>query len=1406
MGRHQRIRDLQRGYVAPNEPDPKWTDINAGLLSRSELIELKQYLIANKNFIDERGRLTLLDKLSPQLMLAVKHNDQDPAYRTIAVDSLVLWISRVNQMLAQNPQHIGEFRQILGPQQSDYLYHYLLTYWSDSGSALGSALKDMFVKLIQYLGLVDPEPKKTFESWLREVLEIPTTMRVLYLVVDNLYKKMDDPNFVLNTKPAFIRDVLSSIWSNAVATNAGKCIALLLNHSYDPDHEEQWLDTWSDDVIASLQPKLRQGVELYLLPHLFKISKTATNQFLKRVEALGDMSLLLGCLALAQNASVISEPFDGDDAIVPLSKMEELFVEDNDYFKVRSLALLLTSPKRTTTIKPYLYDVAYSSLDQMFCEQKVNNRDEMFSLLKKFVLRIRDSTHRLDKERTKLGDVDGDIDLGKRFLDRLLAKSLWYLKPGSFHQYKSFAYKILKCLIESGLDPKVDSKYHDKSKMVSYPFAIDIYTRQLQRIMIDNISDNYEDNRKSSIQILSMSPVPIPQDMLEQASNRAMAMISDMKGKDVDSGSRFYSFLFQHYQRVDKEACKELLQGLEQELEARLQNAKTDFASACFESSVHGYFATFKLIFQEVDYTQLDLQDLTSRLIEACSQSWETIKPILQHDSPEGNLPEGVIVDYSADLESKYGRGTQVISSYSWRALKESSGMIESFIVNAPLTDAQLEAIGPFLMQQLATIRHRGAFSAVYPTFVACCVRCSTINGLTSKWLDQNIDQILAESNFITRRSAGLPYLITGILTADPSLFDSTMARLFEIAQLPVPTDQTLEDVNLPQVNAFNCIKAIFVDSALSDDSVRYVNEGLKLSLDQFDSPVWAIRNCAVMLFTALENRMFSSGKLRHNSLPSYQSRLFFSRYEGIKETFADTLKHAVESGLDDRRQVEKVFPVLTILGRLQPTPNYTELEHLHPLVLACLKTKQWKVRETAARALPSILSSKESILKELQDRLEFSDDLNEVHGSLMAVKQLLPHLDDVSSLVLAKMSQVLQFGYAIIREYLVVIDGMPLDKQSYLLLHDWFLDHLTLEMDGAKQLAASSAAQLLLPSNLRELLPKCLESPLYEVQNTALDYCGKAYLTDEDASFVVGEVWKLVDQKLLWDFTKAKALQLLNTLVKNEVSEDRIRLLLEGSTNKPVRLATVEALGPMVAAATKYFEQWYQAVNELADDDNEYPERSAALKSLISFDKAYVGDDATIKLSVVALLFEYLSDDDDDLRMWASEHVSRTELGLEYRLVPVVAESRLTSWIVNVMKQHTETLPLLLNRFRFFDSNIQLKDMFKQDLLLFGRESQNLYRDGIDHSLRLNEILDQLDVDLTDYQRVISRNVDDITRWFECGAVDGCLGWSLDENKLKFVYDTLRGAKSLGLELSRLRELSLSLDLQPVLVELIDR
>jgi len=88
-----------------------------------------------------------------------------------------------------------------------------------------------------------------------------------------------------------------------------------------------------------------------------------------------------------------------------------------------------------------------------------------------------------------------------------------------------------------------------------------------------------------------------------------------------------------------------------------------------------------------------------------------------------------------------------------------------------------------------------------------------------------------------TRRSAGIPALIVGILSAGaqtPAL-DNVFMKLKSLAQKPVKLSAK-DETSLPQVHAMNSLKEVFKSSILGKRCEHHIADCLDIAADSLNS------------------------------------------------------------------------------------------------------------------------------------------------------------------------------------------------------------------------------------------------------------------------------------------------------------------------------------------------------------------------------------------------------------------------------------------------------------------------------------------------------------------------------------------------------------------------------------------
>ncbi|CAI7573376.1 unnamed protein product [Penicillium palitans] len=710
--------------------------------------------------------------------------------------------------------------------------------------------------------------------------------------------------------------------------------------------------------------------------------------------------------------------------------------------RIAALSLLITA---FSTVKPFTVRATKAilrGLPSMHAESDAYTRGEVLSLTRKFFVRLRggiikdeDVALKTDKTANKpaQGQVRNETETTE-FLRAYLKLLGNDLRLAASYPRHITALKALKLLLDSGLDPRIEVKLLKSEMENIWKVNVEVFDAQLLRLLIDLLLDPFEEVRQTSLSILSLCPREILLNGLQNetdqqsavgmrltdAITRAESLASNTSRADhADTVARLYHIIFcaalpaNSVQPVSGwwTTKASVVDTILKKLEERLLDSKTLFNSTMREAPLHGYTSGLRYIVLMPSFHSLisdgagsaAWRSVHDRIFAICDKIWIEAKPLLCIDSPEGHSDEP-----TEDLNV----GPKDALSYSWRSLREATLLLHATMLNTSygpsgndgLNLADFSNIGGVSFTQLAELRHRGAFSNVSQTFATCCQRCSSskdpsIRELPRSWYQEAKSTIFDSASQLTRRSAGLPALVTGIVGSDPgtSFFTEAINELHEISSLSVEYDKERQYLELPQVHAMNCLKDIFTNAKLGLHTEPFIMKALTLSAERLGSPIWALRNSGLMLFRALLTKMCrvipgAGPGFGGNSGSEPGSRITFPKYPGLLELLSGLLTTTQGEAAEGTEIItERVFPALELVGDKVPSLDDPTDEMLRGLVREHLSSPVWGVREHAARVYASLLT-RQHIPEDLCTLITLPSKITEnyVHGVALCVRYAL--------------------------------------------------------------------------------------------------------------------------------------------------------------------------------------------------------------------------------------------------------------------------------------------------------------------------------------------------------------------------------------------------------------------------------
>ncbi|KAL9097439.1 MAG: hypothetical protein Q9165_000335 [Trypethelium subeluteriae] len=760
-----------------------------------------------------------------------------------------------------------------------------------------------------------------------------------------------------------------------------------------------------------------------------------------------DTALLYAALQTGKDIGIIQEveadqsrKIEGRDGRVnlPDAYFRELLSDPSPMKRLAGLSLPVTSASISQPFSEATLKCLRKNMPNFHVDPDANFRTETLHLIQRLVDRLRAVTSALSRprpSRTRHGSaqhhpedvsesaVDAQnltLQLHIKFIDWYRIFLISELRPTAPYQRRISSLKAFLILLKSGLDLSVPTGELSKQAQgqIQWPIHIRILDDSLVQSTLNLLMDPYDDIRSCAATILAFAANAVPGQagcleidrlglFLSQAET---LMLSSGRADHGDGVARAYALLYAHPgmsfmlrstaapQAPSKSSLSRIgiLQRLVNSIRESINVTKRDFAQAIDAHPMHGALAGLSTG-HDVDYQASlrypAIEEIHRRIVASLRAVWKCVRRVLCDDAPEGHIPENF---EDTDLDTKS------VLSFCWRALKEAR--TSEFQTDFSPTERQeLFELGNLCFEQLVELRHRGAFSTVAQAFATCCMRCGDsvdpmVRGYLDVWYKEALVAIRNQASVTTRRSAGIPSLITSILSADPTpqRFAEVMGALEGEAKAG-RINPAISGTELSQVHALNCLKDIFRTTRLGRKSERYIEIGFDLVGHCLKSDTWAIRNCGLMLFRALIDRLLGTNEsqLPDEPVVASHSRISFDKYPKVLDIILRFLKashasltagNALVTGQHwQQGTTENVFPVFYILQRaIPPREHIVEIKNL---VLSLTASPQWIVRDMAARTFAALVATNIAV-ETLQSVLTLPiPSQNSLHGRLLAAK-----------------------------------------------------------------------------------------------------------------------------------------------------------------------------------------------------------------------------------------------------------------------------------------------------------------------------------------------------------------------------------------------------------------------------------
>lgn len=1285
-------------------------------LINKELISLKANQIITFQNLNEHFLILYLI-----LKQTLDHGNSDDDFITLTNDTLSICLLRISQFSKAN-------KEASFALHFDLLFDYIRMYQNHPYHKVVSSVNTLLAKL---LNLVSDD--SIILVWIK--MQINCSISKNYFnTLDQLVKSCHtDTAFILELYSSNINDWMGRMDSDLANSISKTIFAILSKCKYT--NLSAWFNIWKDLIFSErtlTNDPVRQNLFLHLLPKLMKIDTDLVELIQRHVETIDLPSETRHDVNLSISLTSM------DLLLAPASALDtSLLIHSNSKLRLKSLAVLFggSSPKKAKSLpissETFKAITSLKLIEVYLNDENVETRNLFVSLFSQFVTsRLKESRLSMQKELKKNGDVAKKLKLESysQFLKYLLNLLISYLVPSSNYSQLITSLQLMETLSEELKFFEDDRSYH---------------------YLIQCLFNNYENVRELSFNLLIGSHQErlanyLTDEKSEELIQSSFPILRSLTGRKSEGGCKFMEFLALFYIKSNEpQRAVELLNRI-------LKAIEVDW-----DVFSHGFFKSASLI----------LVTFETNLVLANKDEFQAIYSVVAlKEFGMWNLVKTLLANDNFDDENDTD---DLLSNYAWRVVKDSNQLLNTILTTCTfelLSIDQFLKCSDLIIEQLSSVKHRGAFSSIYPSFIELCKTCysrTELQNFPNEWLANNIKLIVEKTQYVSRRSGGLPFLISGVLIAattskidginSKDLTSKTISKLLEVASIPY-THIAEEKNDIPQVHAFNCIKQIFIESALNGVSLNYVELALALSLNNFESKNWSIRNCAVMLFNSIQQRVFGNQKKA-----IYSFDLFFNKFPNIEKLLLENLTSLHEV----RSQNQLLFPILIILLKLDTTgsQNLITLTKFKTVLMSYLNHQNWKIREMIARCIVSLFSSEE--LAEFATtfvKLEFSPDLNKIHGSLLVI---LGSIDKVEKL--AVFTDV--FGafldifnrlpnVHLLKTYMVIITKLSQHLETLVeeLTHDlegYLVEHLSREFKNENQYLYAEIYKFIIAqglakgNNLSDLIRLGLKSIYLEVQTAAIEFIENNF-DALNAEILKTALWESISDANTLGYSKVKILRLYSIGLEkyrfsaNQTNEVEVLESLSVCGNEDLRVAALECLGSFTRA-----EDYLELVGLLLNENAPFQHRYSGTRAIIlSLKNPYLA-----KEGLTLLMFsKVLHDDDKDIRTLGAGVLSNFKLN-PYSVVNNIVESGCGSERVRGL----------------FEENLGTGELHSQGKALFDVEPVNLYKNEVLYAQDVIKLLGGSTTGLPELKALAENDVKTLFQLLKSLGPDSQIGWSRD-------------------------------------------
>ncbi|KRY13661.1 Thyroid adenoma-associated -like protein [Trichinella patagoniensis] len=573
-----------------------------------------------------------------------------------------------------------------------------------------------------------------------------------------------------------------------------------------------------------------------------------------------------------------------------------------------------------------------------------SDRQSMLARLKNLLIRIRSMVNEVRREDSE-EEHCRDLEILSNTVKDLFDLSIYVLTHCIQYSSRHFALEMLKILVDLSFFQLPPAAGDDDSVWKRFQLEWD---GEPSVVLFDCLVDRFEENRNLALELFRTVPYEIRVQFKLRDNVQWMDFLSSNKILHGDVAMTLLEFsFFQNSVSAleDKDRIYEQFLILARRLIVFSANM-CEFSNLINNSnnySIFGIFGCFNVMFKKFHLRDLTQFNGGSRtiLVEVCKGGVHIAQLLLPVVSNKSRLGE----DFNALSSSSCNDSMQEERVSVWRYFKQLSEFL-ALISEMLLEDGDFS---PEVEDDSSLIR---IICFYFRTLVFSCLHCGVLETSSdpfrrfchalrrsecySTYPLHWIDEIMAEfqndqlSSNISRKSAGLPYLISGCLSslASDSVEEGITVLDFVMNLLHEKCIDS-DSLTTTKIHCCNVMRLLIREAQFREACRSHLRIGMITAFYAMRDQDWSVRNSANYLFSVLLTRIFGPPKQRSlttsdnydsdATVTSKQSDFhFFSTFYGLDDIMLELLEQCL-LGSWNQSSISSAFSVLTVLTHLYP-------------------------------------------------------------------------------------------------------------------------------------------------------------------------------------------------------------------------------------------------------------------------------------------------------------------------------------------------------------------------------------------------------------------------------------------------------------------------------------------------------